>query len=87
MRFKVTLGIMPDFAATEVKGLGVGGVRKDGPAEKGGMLKGDVIVALDGKPVNDIYDYMNRLKKLEPGQTATVDIMRDGKRKVLLVQL
>jgi hypothetical protein len=86
-RFKVTLGIMPDFTATDVKGLGVGGVRKDGPADKGGMQKGDVIVALDGKPVNDIYDYMNRLKKLQPGQTVPVDVMRDGERKVLLIQL
>jgi S1-C subfamily serine protease len=78
---------MPDFTATDVTGLGVGGVRKDGPADKGGMQKGDVIVALDGKPVNDIYDYMNRLKKLQPGQTVPVDVMRDGKKKVLLVQL
>ncbi len=87
MRFKVTLGIMPDFTATDVKGLGVGGVRKDGPAYNGGMEKGDVIVALDGKPVNDIYDYMNRLKKLEPGQTVPVDVIRNGEKKVLLVQL
>lgn len=87
MRFKVTLGIMPDFTATEVKGLGVGGVRQDGPAFAGGMEKGDVIVALDGKQVNDIYDYMNRLKKLEPGQIITVDVMRDGEKKVLLIQL
>jgi len=87
MRFKVTLGIMPDFTATDVKGLGVGGVRKDGPAFNSGMEKGDVIVALDGKPVNDIYDYMNRLKKLEPGQTVPVDVIRNGEKKVLLVQL
>lgn len=87
MRLKVTLGIMPDFTASDNNGLGVGGVRKDGPADKGGMLKGDLITALNGKPVGNIYEYMNRLKKLEPGQIITVDVIRDGQKKVLLIQL
>jgi hypothetical protein len=87
-KFKVTLGIMPDFTgSSDVKGLGVGGVRKDGPADKGGMEKGDIIIAMDGLPVNDIYDYMNRLKKLKRGQRISVDVMRDGEVKVLIVEL
>ena len=86
-RFKVTLGIMPDFTSTVEGGLGVGGVRKDGPAFKGGMLKGDVITAIDGKQVTDIYDYMNRLKKLQPGQVISVDVLREGKTVILIIQL
>lgn len=86
-RFKVTLGIMPDFTSTVESGLGVGGVKKDGPAFKGGMLKGDVITAIDGKQINDIYDYMNRLKKLQPGQRISVDIMRGDKKEILIIQL
>jgi hypothetical protein len=86
-RFKVTLGIMPDFTSTTQGGLGVGGVKKDGPAYKGGMLKGDVITAIDGKPVNDIYDYMNRLKKFQPGQRIAVDVLRNGITEVLIIQL
>lgn len=86
-RFKVTLGIVPDFTSSENNGLGVGGVRTDGPAEKAGMLKGDVIVAIDGMEITNIYDYMARLKKLEAGQIITVDVMRSGEKKVLLVQL
>ena len=87
VRFKVTLGIVPDFTSTENNGLGVGGTRSGGPAEKAGMLKGDLIVAMDGMEVSNIYDYMARLKKFEPGQIITVDVMRGGKKKVLLVQL
>lgn len=86
-RFKVTLGIMPDFTATTDGGLGVGGVKKDGPAYKGGILKGDVITAIDGLKVNDIYDYMNRLKKLQPGQRISVDVLRNNEKLVLIVQL
>jgi hypothetical protein len=86
-RFKVTLGIMPDFTSTVQSGLGVGGVKKDGPAYKGGMLKGDVITAIDGMQINDIYDYMNRLKKLQPGQRISVDVLRNDKKEVLIIQL
>jgi len=86
-RFKVTLGIMPDFTSTTEGGLGVGGVKKDGPAYKGGMLKGDVITAMDGLPVNDIYDYMNRLKKLQPGQRISVDVLRNDQKLVLIIEL
>lgn len=86
-RFKVTLGIVPDFTSSDNNGLGVGGVRSGGPAEKAGMLKGDVIIALDGMEVTNIYDYMARLKKLEAGEIITVDVMREGKKLVLLVQL
>jgi hypothetical protein len=86
-RFKVTLGIVPDFASSENDGLGVGGVSTGGPADKAGMLKGDVIVAMDGMEVASIYDYMARLKKFKAGQIITVDVIRDGKKVVLLVQL
>jgi predicted metalloprotease with PDZ domain len=86
-RYKVTLGIIPDFAGQEKRGLRVDGVRKGGPAEKGGMKKGDIIIALEGKPVKNIYDYMGRLSKLHKGQVITVDVLRNGEKKVLLINL
>lgn len=86
-RFKVSLGIVPDMSGTETKGVGVDGVRKGGPADMGQMKKGDIIVGLDGKPVNNIYEYMDRLKTLKAGQTVNVDIIRNGKPEVLIIQL
>lgn len=83
---KVTLGIMPGFGGTDIKGLRVGGVRGGGPASKAGMKKGDVIVALNGKKVEDIYEYMERLSEFEAGDTITVDVIRDDEKKVLIVQ-
>lgn len=84
---KVKFGIMPDFTSTENDGLGVGGVTKGGPADKGGMLKGDKIVAINGMTVSNIYDYMARLKKLKPNQTILVDIVREDKKMVLVIVL
>jgi S1-C subfamily serine protease len=83
----VTLGIMPDFAGNIKNGLRADYVTPGRPAALGGMLKGDIIVAIDNKPVNDIEEYMFRLSQLKPGQTITVDVMRNGKHELLLIQL
>lgn len=86
-RLKVTLGIMPDFAGSEKKGLRVDGVTKDGPAYKGGMLKGDIIISVHGMKVESIYDYMARLNKLKSGMTVNVEVLRNGKVEILIIQL
>ena len=85
--YKVSLGIMPDFTGSGSDGLRVDAVRPDGPGGVAGMKKGDVITALNGKSVGNIYDYMARLKGLEKGMSIPVDVIRDGKPLVLLVQL
>ena len=87
MRLKVTLGIMPDMVSQDNNGLGVDGVRPGGPADKGGILNGDRIVAINGNKVTNIYDYMHRLGKLKPGETAVVEVLRNGENEVLLIQL
>lgn len=86
-RFKVTFGIMPDFAGAEKRGLRIDAVTKGKPADKGGMKKGDIITAIDGKKVGGVYDYMDRLKTMEIGQQVSVDIIRDEKETVLIIQL
>lgn len=86
-RLKVTLGVMPDFAGQEKNGLRIDAVTKGKPASQAGMLKGDIITAINGNPVGNIYDYMNRLNSFEEGQTISVDILREGKPRVLIVQL
>ncbi len=84
---KVKFGIMPDFTSTANDGLGVGGVTPGGPGSIAGMKKGDKIIAIEGMPVTNIYDYMARLKKLKPGQRVSVDIIRDGEKQILMVLL
>lgn len=86
-RFKVTLGIMPDVASSDVKGVRADAVIEGRPAYNAGMQKGDIIIAMEGKSVNDIYDYMNRLADFEPGQRISVDVKRGDETVVLIVDL
>jgi aminopeptidase YwaD len=81
------LGIMPDFNGVVKNGLRADAVDPGKPAALGGMKKGDIITAINGKTVNNIYDYMSRMSQLKIGQTISVEILRNGKKEVLLIQL
>jgi hypothetical protein len=83
----VTLGIMPDFAGNVKNGLRADFVTPGRPAALGGMKKGDIITAINGKPINNIQDYMYRLSELNAGETIQVEIMRDNKKELLLIAL
>jgi len=83
---KVTLGIVPDMVSTDNNGLRVDGVRKGGPADRAGIVKGDRIISIEAQPVTNIYDYMARLGKLKAGQVASVEIIREGVKQILIVQ-
>ncbi|HMM11297.1 MAG TPA: M20/M25/M40 family metallo-hydrolase [Bacteroidales bacterium] len=85
--FRVTFGIMPGFADTGGNGLNVDGVTKGGPADLAGMKKGDRITGINGLAVKDIYDYMNRLKTIKPGERVNVDIVRNNEPLILVVEL
>lgn len=86
-KLKVTLGIMPDVAGTDNNGLRVEFATPGKPAQMAGITKGDRIVAINGLPVANVYDYMTRLQSLKSGQTVTVELMRGEKKIIVLVQL
>jgi Peptidase family M28/PDZ domain/PA domain len=83
----VTLGIMPDFAGNVKNGLRADFVTPGKPAALGGMKKGDIITSINGKTINNIQDYMFRMSQLKHGETISVEVLRNGKKEVLLIQL
>ena len=84
VRMNVTFGFMPSYTRTG-KGLGVDGVRSEGPAGIAGMKKGDVIIKINKINVKDIYGYMDILQKLKPGESSTVTLLRENKEITLNV--
>ena len=83
----VTIGIMPDVTGSVENGLKVEAVTAGRQAANGGMKKGDIIISVDGKPVNNIGDYMFRMSQLKTGQSVNIEVLRDGKKQVLIIQL
>lgn len=68
-------------------GLYVGEVMEDGAAQAAGLKKGDVITALNGKPVNNSGQLSAVIGNKKPGDKLTVTYMRDGKSQTTSLTL
>jgi serine protease DegQ len=75
--------VTPELAsASDAAGPGgvlIAGVLRGGPADKAGFRPGDVLVAIDGKPVKDPNAMLNVVAALVPGKTAAVRLRRAEK--------
>lgn len=78
------LGTEPDYAGDE-KGVKINGVTANGPAEQGGMKPGDVIIEIDGQPIENINAYAAALDTLNVGQTTIVTVRRGDQRVKLRI--
>jgi aminopeptidase YwaD len=83
----VTFGLMPDVMYDGNDGMPVSFVTGGKPAAIGGMKDGDIILRIDGKPVGNVHDYMERLADLKEGQSVIVTIRRGEEIIELLIQL
>src|SRR4051812_18602277 len=66
--FKVTMGVMPDYSF-EGTGMRIDGVTSNRPAEKAGILTGDIVVKMEDRIITNLNDYMKALYVFEKGQT------------------
>jgi hypothetical protein len=72
------LGLMPSYNEGS-DGMEVSGIVPGGAAEAAGMKKGDVIKAIDGKPVKNVQDYMKVMAGTKRGEPVEITLERDGK--------
>jgi S1-C subfamily serine protease len=68
------------MSAGAVPGIKLTGIRAGSPAEKAGLMAGDVIIELGGAKVTDLETYAAALYSHKPGETVTIAFLRDGKR-------
>src|SRR5207248_874168 len=83
---------LPDALRTRLglsqeSGLLVSGVESGGPAEQGGLIVGDVVVALGGQPIRHTEDLMAQLSSERVGQAAAVKVIRGGEARDLSVTI
>jgi len=76
--WKVYVGTIPDYSAN-TEGFKISGVSEGGPAQKGGLKGGDIMVKFGDKKITNIYDYVYALKEFVPGDEVDVVVLREGK--------
>jgi serine protease Do len=75
------------FGLQKPVGALVSSVDPGGPAAKAGLQAGDVILAVNGTPVNDSTDLPAQIASMKPGTKATLDLWRDKAKKQVSVTL
>jgi hypothetical protein len=79
-------GSIPDFG--EVKdGVRFSDVRPGSPAAKAGLQAGDILVQFGDKPIHNLYDFTDALRRSKVGQVVEVKVLRDGKPITASVKL
>ncbi len=76
---QMTPALEKSFGLKDNEGILVADVFKGGPAEKGGIERGDVITQFDGKTVSESKDLSRIVASTPVGKTVTVKLIRDGK--------
>ncbi len=79
----ITPELAESFGFTQKSGAIIAGVLKGGPADKAGMRPGDILVAVDGKPVADTTDMLNLIAQLTPGSKSKMMVRRKNQESTL----
>lgn len=77
----LTKELAESFRLTNNKGALIAGVYPEGPADRAGIKRGDILIGVEGKPVTNSSDMLNLIAALSPGQTATLMILRNQEEK------
>jgi serine protease Do len=83
----ITPAMSKALGQNEPEGVLVGDVSPKGPAQASGVERGDVILDLNGKAINDSNELRNTIAMLQPGETVTLKISRNGNTRDINVKL
>lgn len=75
----ITQELAESFKLQEARGALIAGVVRGGPADKSGVKPGDVLLAINGQPVNDSAGMLNTVVGLRPDTSATLKLVRNQK--------
>jgi hypothetical protein len=79
-------GSIPDFGQQE-NGVKFSDVRPGSPAAKAGFKAGDVLVEFGGKPIQNLYDFTDALRRSKVGDLVEVKVMRGNQPVTASVEL
>ncbi len=84
---EVNEALAKNFGLNKAKGALVSNIVNDGPADKGGLQRGDVIVEVNGKAILNSHTLPLMVAKLSPGSRAELKIIRNGQTRKITVTL
>jgi serine protease DegS len=67
------------FGLESVQGVIVSNVVLNGPADRAGITRGDIITHIDGQPVHDVRQALDLISRIRPGNKARLRLIREGK--------
>src|SRR5712691_3711078 len=82
----VNAQLAESFGLDRPRGALVSSVEKDGPAAKSGLQPGDVILGVNGKPIERYGELSGSIAAMKPGADATLDVWRAGKKQTVNVK-
>ncbi len=82
---EVNRELAESFGLERPAGALVAQVLERGPAARGGVRVGDVILTVNGQPIGMAADLPHRIGALRPGKLARLEVARDGERTMLEV--
>ena len=85
--YKVVMGVLPDYVDDGRPGLSLVSVSEGGPAETAGMEHSDRLLTIQGRPIDNVEDFMNVLSGGRPGDEITVVVKRGDTELTLKVVL
>jgi serine protease DegQ len=80
---EITPELANSFGLKRQSGAIIAGVVRNGPADKGGIKPGDILLSVDGKPVTDTNGMLNLIAQLVPGGKAKMTILRKSRETTL----
>jgi serine protease Do len=84
---KITPELAKQFNLKDENGALVGDVVENGPAEKAGLKRGDIITEYDGKKISEPYVLRNMVANTLPEEEHKITILRDGKTLELTIKI
>jgi len=84
---KITPELQESFKLKNPLGALVNDIAPNGPAERGGMKRGDVITRFDGVEITSMETLPKQVASIKPGKSVKVEVIREGKNKVLDIKI
>jgi Do/DeqQ family serine protease len=80
----LTGDLAASFGISDQLGILINSVFEGSPAEKAGIMRGDIVSAFDGNPVRSVRHFQQLVATFEIGKKAKIEVIREGEKKTLV---